>query len=93
MLKIFKYKLTDKEVHQVVRLPEDAKILKLKWNWMGDVSLWAIVNPEKPEKERVIEMVETGKELPALPLNQLRKYICSTEATGYSLHVFEIINS
>lgn len=90
-MKILKYQLTDKKVRQEVELPKGARILSVRWRWMGHVDMWAEVNPDSPAEIRTIDLIETGVAMPPIHHYERHRYIGTTDATGYSLHAFEVV--
>lgn len=90
-MKILKYQLTDKKVRQEIELPKGAKVLGIRWRWMGQVDMWAQVDPDAPNEKRVFDLIETGVEMPAVTIGEGRRFIGTTDATGYSLHAFEVV--
>lgn len=81
---IWKYELevTDR---QIVRMPVAADLLSVA-NQRGKLCLWAMVDPENPNKvERDIEIIGTGNSMP----EGRRSFIGTAVIDPFVWHVFE----
>jgi hypothetical protein len=72
---------------QRVFMPNRAKILSAA-HQNGYVCIWAMVNPDRPLQERVIEIIGTGNPFPA-GSGIDRKFIGTVVANPFVWHVFE----
>lgn len=84
MKKVFKYVIAVTD-QQIVMMPAGAQILTVKLQ-NGQLCLWALVDPEMPEKPRRIYVHGTGHDV-----RPDAKYIGTVMYAGDSLvfHVFE----
>ena len=72
---------------QRVFMPHSAEILSAA-NQNGQVCIWAMVNPDHPQQERVIEIIGTGNPF-AAGSGIKRKFIGTVVANPFVWHVFE----
>lgn len=80
--KIYKYKLELTE-EQIVNMPQGSKILSTQLQ-DGSICLWAMVDTEKPFKQRDIRIYGTGSKI-----TDLDKYIGTVQDGRYVWHVWE----
>lgn len=92
MKTIYKYWLTDENV-QSVAMPEGARVLTVQAQ-LNSPHLWAEVDTEKPEVERIFETFGTGHEMP-YDTGIERVYVGTYQLHGGSLvfHVYERMSS
>lgn len=90
-MKILKYKLTTVKNKNIILMPVGAEILSIQIQGQYPC-IWALVNPELEEVERVIEVYGTGHEI--LPTTGgIRKFITTVQfQQNLVLHFFELIN-
>lgn len=89
MRRIYKYPLVLKE-SQTIQMPVDSKIISVQ-NQHGDITIWAIVDPKSPMRERKFFIHGTGDGLPNNWANYLM-YLATVQISYYVWHVFEEIN-
>lgn len=93
MMTIYKYslKVTDK---QVVKLPEHSKILSVQYQQGTGLQLWAVVDPDAPVEDVIIEMFGTGNPIPDIPERRRRlgitnrEFISTVQMDSFVWHVF-----
>jgi len=85
---IFKYNLETTD-RQTVLMPKGAEILTVQTQH-EDGKLWALVDPNAPLEERVIEIFGTGHPV-YCDMGVERKYIATYQLPGgnYVFHAFE----
>lgn len=86
-MKVLKYTLDHKKTVQEITMPRNAKILSVQARGVC-VCLWVLGHEDMPEEKRKFEAVETGMAIPST----LRTFIGTVHLTGFSIHVFELIN-
>jgi|SRR5580765_4324831 len=94
MKTIWKYPL-ELSNEQVIDMPEAAQILTIERQGIDgvtvdmktDIVMWALVNTEAPIEKVLVEMFETGEELPS----GKRTYISTLQANdgAYIIHTFK----
>lgn len=86
---IYKYAL-ERTDRAVVAMPEGAEILtaQLRHN---QICLWALVNPERPTEDRIVEIHGTGNPIQC-DMGIERKYIGTVQEGRFAWHVFERVN-
>jgi len=84
---IWKYPLEFEDV-QTIQMPIGAEILTAQIQ-DGKPCLWAVVDPEKENKPRFIQIFATGYPMPGISLD--RKYIASIQIGRKTYHVFEYV--
>lgn len=87
---VWKFELTTG--YNTVKMPKDARILSVQ-NQNGTPCLWALVNPDNPNQERVIEAFGTGHEI-YCDMGIDRRYLDTVQFHEGSLvvHYFERLN-
>lgn len=82
MKTIYKYPLqiTDR---QTIDMPGDAQLLTVQMQ-LGVPCLWALVEPEMPQRNHVIQIYGTGH-----PADDAGVYIATFQTGPYVFHVFE----
>lgn len=77
------------ESHQSISMPKDAVILSVQ-DQFGEVMMWAIVDTEASNEDRVFFIYGTGHKYPDTPKLKLT-YITTFQQDGgnYVWHVFE----
>ena len=85
---IFKFNLETTD-SQTVLMPKGAEILTIQ-NQHEDAELWALVDPNAPLEERIIEIFGTGHPVHC-DMGVERKYIATYQLSGgnYIFHAFE----
>ncbi len=85
---IFKFNLETTD-SQTVLMPKGAEILTIQ-NQHEDAELWALVDPNAPLEERIIEIFGTGHTVHC-DMGVERKYIATYQLSGgnYVFHAFE----
>jgi hypothetical protein len=89
--KIFKYPLKVVD-EQVLSLPLGAKILCVQ-SQLGEPKLWALVDPDAPQENRVIRTHGTGH--PVADTNHNLFYLGTYQLQGGHVifHVFEVLEA
>lgn len=82
MRTIWKFPLVFRD-KQVISMPDKAHILTVQ---MQDdtLCLWALISPDKPMRQRVIQMYDTGE-----PARDAGVYIATIQYDSQVIHVFE----
>jgi hypothetical protein len=85
---IYKYRLEITDA-QRVKMPEDAEILTAQFQG-EDLCLWAVVDTDRPIRERVIEIFGTGNPM-WVDMGVHRKFIATAQRPNMPpvWHVFE----
>lgn len=88
---IFKYNLETTD-RQTVLMPKGAEILTIQ-SQHEDAKLWALVDPNAPLEERIIEIFGTGHPVHC-DMGVERKYIATYQLSGgnYVFHAFELLS-
>lgn len=86
---IWKFPLTVTD-YQTLTMPEGAEILSVQ-DQDGALCLWALVDPQAPMVERLIEVFGTGHPIPT-NMGISRNYLASVQQGRFVWHVFERIN-
>lgn len=90
MKAIHKFILPMKE-ESTIKIPYGAKIIKGE-NQDGFVAIWAIVDTDAPETERVFRLYKTGQEIRELPENL--HFIGRADihvGMDLGMHIFELV--
>jgi len=86
MKKIYKYKLTSKDLE--LELPAGAKILQAKFATDGSLCLWAVVTPGSETVHRYFKVLHTNDEVD----DDLQYINSASNASGFNtVHVFEVM--
>lgn len=80
---IWKFVLKSIEMQELT-MPEGAEILSVA-NQSGNLCLWAMVDPERPNCSRYVEIIGTGNPIQAND----RKFIGTAVIAPFVRHVFE----
>lgn len=85
-MRIFKYPFTISD-EVIINIPGDATILTIQEQY-GEPCLWALVDPDKPKKPRVLRIIGTGHPIPDV---DTLKYLGTIQMAGGGLiwHIFE----
>jgi hypothetical protein len=86
----FALHITDR---QKVTMPAGSNILTVQ-DQAGGLQLWAIVDPDAEQEERLIEIVETGNTMVDVDKEDLARFhIATVQVRGGALvwHVFELL--
>ena len=87
MTTIWKFQL-DISDRQTVMMPHGAVIIRVDSPSPSTLNLWAIVNPEAPTEERVIDVYGTGHDI---PYQEELAYLGTTTPYPLVWHVFEVV--
>lgn len=85
---IWKFELATISLQRIF-MPRDAEILSVG-NQNGITCLWAMVNPNNPQQERVIEIIGTGNPID-VGMGTKRKFIGTVMSGPFVWHVFEYL--
>lgn len=82
MRSIWKYQITTKD-EQTIAMPGGAELLTIQMQF-DNLCVWALVDPDKPTKERTIRIFGTGHPIDADELRVMR-YLGTYQLNGGAL--------
>jgi hypothetical protein len=89
MQTIYKYQLKELFRENRVKMPENAQILSIQMQEQYPC-IWALVETDNPEIERVIEVIGTGNSIKDLELQE-RTFIATVQLSSQLVfHFFEL---
>ncbi len=89
-MKIFKYKIDENADYTLINMHEGSTILSFQ-SQNDQFFIWALIDQEKPTKERKFQLVMTGQECHFYPVSDCYLGTAQIHDQAFVAHLFEIL--